>query len=596
MKTNHSFFMAMLLAGSFAARGQTNQNAVAVVGDINGVHIQSYTYQESQDYLGNQHDDSIVTWQNGTGGSASFDFWSYNGIWPETISWSSNDWPNPLPPGQLWANLDNLYPQTNTDWTFSPGSGSGGAQISVAATSPLTGSSFTEQELVGMTLTTGGSAGSTGRNLFQIYVTAQTVISPMPPNPDHVPWWPGYTPMPVPYDQFTIGSLGNLGADGNLFVILPDNKDIDVTPRIRGSDYVNFVVHWQKYTPSIIANGTQLSPNAVNVTNCVGQKIVFQLQFNPSLPYGAVQATNYQWWLPPKYVNAKEWFQPDIGSVSNTANGTYYLTMCHPEQTVYSRSAYSIDWPYCTYYKQSSWPLPQPETGAWWISGGAKAVTCYPTLTFNNGQTVSLASVRGDFLVLKPTVFPIVTNDAPFGGQINIWDDAPWLDMTSNAMHFAVYISKTHPGSFGLTQLVDMYSQTGRAIPPFINWNSTDDAFWLDGSGEYYSPTVTLPNDLLTSTNRFDTPSEIRDAPGLALGVLYGFYDGQWQTYVRFTPTESGSIPVTLGRIDWSWDSVANTTNGIWQVTADSGSTPIFHDDDSFPVWTNVKPSPKDDN
>lgn len=97
------------------------------------------------------------------------------------------------------------------------------------------------------------------------------------------------------------------------------------------------------------------------------------------------------------------------------------------------------------------------------------------------------------------------------------------------------------------------------------------------------------------SNDRYDTPVEIRDTPGLQLGILYGSYEGAWQTYVRFTPKEPDSIPVTLGRVDWSWNAVANTTNGVWHVTADSGSVPILHEDDTFPEWSDVRPSPHGD-
>ena len=44
------------------------------------------------------------------------------------------------------------------------------------------------------------------------------------------------------------------------------------------------------------------------VTNlfCVGQKLVFDLGFVPPLEAGTASDEKHEWWLPAKYVNAKE--------------------------------------------------------------------------------------------------------------------------------------------------------------------------------------------------------------------------------------------------------------------------------------------------
>ncbi len=47
--------------------------------------------------------------------------------------------------------------------------------------------------------------------------------------------------------RIAIGGHGNLQADGNLYVVLPDGQDIDVTPTVAGLDFYTFSVSGQKY-------------------------------------------------------------------------------------------------------------------------------------------------------------------------------------------------------------------------------------------------------------------------------------------------------------------------------------------------------------
>jgi hypothetical protein len=246
VKINTSLFAAVLiLTGQALALAQTNQNAVAVVGDIYGVHCTSYTYQESQDYLvdwgtATEHDDSFIFWQNGVGGLAFLENIYILGIpnvlmW-ETTSWPAGSWPNPLPPGTYTQFWHGIYPETNAITHRTVGGGADGVQIGATAISPRTGSSFTWYNLSGMTLTTGGQAGSTAKNLFEISATALTQTNAEPPNPDHVPWLPDSTYAGVPYDQITVDSFGQLDSDGTAYAVLPDNKDVIANAHIKGKD------------------------------------------------------------------------------------------------------------------------------------------------------------------------------------------------------------------------------------------------------------------------------------------------------------------------------------------------------------------------
>lgn len=56
-----------------------------------------------------------------------------------------------------------------------------------------------------------------------------------------------YSWAEVPSQNIAIGSYGNLGTNGILYKILPDNSDVDVTPYIPGSDFYGFFVNFDKY-------------------------------------------------------------------------------------------------------------------------------------------------------------------------------------------------------------------------------------------------------------------------------------------------------------------------------------------------------------
>ena len=124
---------------------------------------------------------------------------------------------------------------------------------------------------------------------------------------------------PIPPKTISIGGLGNLGADGNLYVVVPYSAEpIDVTPRVSGIPWFIFNVNPPlKYPIYITANGADLSKAAP--TFCVGQNIDFQLAPLPS--YTSDSYGN--WTLPGNYVN-EPWQEEvsidgnlvDIGSVN----------------------------------------------------------------------------------------------------------------------------------------------------------------------------------------------------------------------------------------------------------------------------------------
>ena len=91
-------------------------------------------------------------------------------------------------------------------------------------------------------LRTGGKSGSTRQNLFCLtgWATAVTNLNSV----IALVYRDGTN---IPATQIKLSGLGYLGADGKLWVALPDDKDLDITPQTGAKDYA-FDVGQQKYS------------------------------------------------------------------------------------------------------------------------------------------------------------------------------------------------------------------------------------------------------------------------------------------------------------------------------------------------------------
>lgn len=330
-----------------------------------------------------------------------------------------------------------------------------------------------------------------------------------------------------------------LKTNGIFYTTLPDGEDLNMTPEVSGIDYYAFGAGADKYPLHVIANGRDLS--VTNLELCVGQGVTFSTEWQTSYnsgPRGLVD-TSAHWHLPGKFVNE-----------------TYpYSSAC---------TSYRVNYDLLTNLTTSCWYYNKP--------GGTASIGM--NLHFSNGQYVSIAA-EGDFTVYRPSVNPPVLT-GPFRADIVRLGSVLWLELINNPMYFSVRINSAYSGSFGITQLVNMSSQT--ALAPFIFiGSSTFGEFNLDESpsepGEYYS-----------GVNDIASPSQIDDPPGQPLVYAVGNYNGHWKDYVRFTP--SGGIPITLERLDWNWAAAAyyDEISG-WSIDSDGEDGPNPYNDDTFPLW-----------
>jgi hypothetical protein len=360
--------------------------------------------------------------------------------------------------------------------------------------------------------------------------------------------------------QIALGSLGNLKADGNLWLTLPDDTEKDITPTVAGKDFFTFSVGGQKYPLTILANGNDLS--VTNPVFCAGQQIDFSLD---GLPLGSIVSMLGQWGLPTKYVN---------------------------EQWQHTRNNFGITVPYgsINYRVNSSLLQNTNQTSCWFVNGSGGHVTVGLNLQFPNGQYVSVAA-NGDFSIIKPHITRIALQNPPFGGTVSVVPGE--LRLLNNAMSYHAYISKTYPGQFGITQLIKRFYWTilGPTFVPI--WSSTHGDYWLDTS-EYYDglTSITLNENEYPSQDEYSSYSDLTDGPGFGMLMIGASCEVHCRDYIRFTPSGSGSIPVTIERVDWSWNSVAEQdTTLTWHVTGDAVTGPDEITDDSFPEWESVDSS-----
>jgi hypothetical protein len=157
-------------------------------------------------------------------------------------------------------------------------------------------------------------------------------------------------------------------------------------------------------------------------------------------------------------------------------------------------------------------------------------------------------------------------------------------------MWFEVYISSTYPGQFGITQTIKYFYWT--MIPPFVPvWSSSHGQFWLDKQEYYELPTpVELAAGFYPTDVEYPNYTRLVDAPGLQ-GVIIGVScEASFHDFVRFTPEGSNSIAITLARVDWCWNSVAEQNVDLsWHMTGDAVTGPGLVEDDAFPEWEEVK-------
>ena len=233
------FFTAICLAIEVVSAPAQGTKTRVMVESPQGVYISSYQddWQETDNggiYGGIEADSYTINWQDGHGGNGSLVTWG--GLINETYSWPATTWPLPLTNGTVTYVLNG-----STGVCYPPTLAMEQCNISEHYTDVSQGfwENLSETAHAEVKLATGGMTGSTGMNLWVISASATKYLPP----------WLSYPLASANIPSQNISILGKtLGSDGNLYLLLPDNTNMDITPVIAGApDYYTFNVTTQKY-------------------------------------------------------------------------------------------------------------------------------------------------------------------------------------------------------------------------------------------------------------------------------------------------------------------------------------------------------------
>jgi hypothetical protein len=414
---------------------------------------------------------------------------------------------------------------------------------------------FTRKAQTKWKLQTGGKALSKQQNLFVIGGSATAILANFA-----IPPFQNLPTQPIAAQSVTMGSLGTLGNDGNLFVALPDNADMDITPYVAGQKFYTFSVSALEYKLTIMANGNDLL--MTNPEFCVGQQVNFSLNWNPSPP--PIMEASPLWNLPQKYVNE------------------YY-----PYSTT------------CTGYRINSDLLARSSTSCWFVNGNGGNVSFAQNMQFANGQQVVITR-NGKISIYRPQISGFQSSPPFYAALVPNTNSPNELQLGDNsgngAMRYNLHVNSTSPfsGVANIVQLVNASRSVANTYFGGGQQQTTSGQFDLD-TGYLYNDDGSLINSL-TSYNNLVSFS---DQPGYGLNYIFGGYpanqcsiNDSFKDYIVFKPDGDNNIYVTLGRVFWSWSASTTKTGdnlgygGTWQSPTYQVAGPSAPDgSDEFPVW-----------
>jgi hypothetical protein len=365
-----------------------------------------------------------------------------------------------------------------------------------------------------------------------------------------------------------------VGADGNLWVALPDNASPDLLLCAPARHYsANATVTKYKLTLTASSSSTNADLSTNTPEFCVGQTVNLSANWNPSLPSGTQRSAM------PWINDGTLWL---IGG--NFVDNYYYQTL-YPNGSL----IYTNDPNYLT----------NEAAQVWWTSGDYASPPAYTAffhevLTFANGQKVNIGA-SGKIKMFRPKVD--FTSEPPFIVALTTNGYLSLGNNDTNAMKFHSTITSTDfSGNANWVQLIER-TVTGDYPGDWLHSNTF---------GDYY-----LDNDPFYNTEGGDigTPPEhtpvgpntngiVRffDTPGIQCHWHYSPYTttitDHFKTYLVFKPTGDG-IWVTLGRVDWGWYGQAfGYINGTWGLLDSSITSPTNTDTDEFPEYPDTYHTP----
>lgn len=390
-------------------------------------------------------------------------------------------------------------------------------------------------------------------------------------------------PFQEPNGPLTVGALGEAGLDGRLYRVLPDGEVMSATVEAPGSTSYGFGVSQTKHIATLRANGQPMKEKEVTpeTTFCVGQSIVFTLDFDPRLT--RLESKDTIWNLTGTFANA------EATSISvATESGVQRVPMfraCYPNIPLIIPDYSPVPGPDCEAYFIHDPLLRQDSTGAWWYDKGINSAGCTMSLEFKNGQTVQVLRI-GKFEVKRPTASLqppetaayFVVRDLGFWiigrrSHLSLGDD----QTGAGAMRFGAQVtSDLFSGQAAWTQLVTVDSSLAYCSHCLDNVEFEGQSFVA--SEKYKSEHPEL---------NFENTSVLEDQPGQKYYSVNRL-QMSFTCYLRFKPT--GGIWVTLGVTSWNIHGEAkySSTTG-WSLIQNTINPPTtLTDSTAFPFWTEV--------
>jgi hypothetical protein len=395
-------------------------------------------------------------------------------------------------------------------------------------------------------LKTGGKGTSTANSVYVINANAQQVTNPNYPDLD------ASSPWPVTINPTEIEILGHrLDTNGNLFLILPDNTNLDVTPQIAQTlipKYYTFNVSAAKYKLAISFAGQDVTDGKSTVV--VGQLI------NPFCGWvggGGPTITNYTWTIPG--ITFSDY-------VASANSGILY----------------------------TDFPKTNSEVDYYWVDGGNKKVSCNASVM---GQ---ILTAQTTFNIVRPSASWVATIQDIIAVDNNYSCGTPFMDYQS-WLHFGCSTDNSGITRQGIRCTADNLKlggytnsflffcvQVGNGSASHCQTNGLTVHNALSGEDTIY-PDKTFPF-LDTNTIAYFEDSPATDCRSVDQQVSDA---DSFDTYLMFQPATPSS-PVPIKKISWNWSGVAivNTAStNMWSLTS-SNITITVNDNEIFshPTWT----------
>jgi hypothetical protein len=194
-------------------------------------------------------------------------------------------------------------------------------------------------------------------------------------------------------------------------------------------------------------------------------------------------------------------------------------------------------------------------------------VSMHANLHMPNGQYVSFAA-DGKFSVYRPNVSISSFHESTptvYGNELN-------AAVQDDSFYYVALVTSSKDGYSRITQVFDDSS-----------YEANYGTHTLDQSETYPDAWVTVHATAYNQILFKDNPGE--QLTGIQTGLIITYTD-----YIGFQPSEPGSIVVTIGKVTWKVNAVANYVNGEWPIQPGSYVSFQAFDKDSvdFPYWIYV--------